>query len=205
MDDSLSFAFYVDISYLTFKLIRLVKITSWHESVNINKNVQDKINNKTDQVHRGFDDNILIFRKLFKSKKKYPQTPQSHLLVDLIQSQNLWLFSLIILKLYFFQSHSWSANLQPIADHFLASYKDFLPKLIYPVRVGEHANSAFGLIFPYEYAKGGWFHQAFKLTVFYVHFPDCEEFFNRQGMSIWLPTGLVRPFCFFCVASIGIY
>jgi hypothetical protein len=27
-----------------------------------------------------------------------------------------------------------------------------LPKLVYPIRVGEHSNSAFGLSFPYEYA-----------------------------------------------------
>ena len=32
-------------------------------------------------------------------------------------------------------------------------YLDFLPNLVYPVRVGEHTNTAFGLIFPLEYAK----------------------------------------------------
>lgn len=54
---------------------------------------------------------------------------------------------------FFFQSHSWSKNLQPLADYLIGAYKDFLPKLAYPVRVGEHANSAFGLIFPFEYAQ----------------------------------------------------
>ena len=51
------------------------------------------------------------------------------------------------------QVKNWSSNLDPIANHFVNAYKNFLPKLIYPVRVGEHANSAFGLIFPFEYAK----------------------------------------------------
>lgn len=32
-------------------------------------------------------------------------------------------------------------------------YKEFLPKLNYPVRVGEHANTAFGLAFAYDYAE----------------------------------------------------
>ena len=64
----------------------------------------------------------------------------------------MWLMASQLKSIYF-QTHSWSKNLQPIADHFVSSYKDFLPKLIYPVRVGEHANSAFGIIFPYEYAN----------------------------------------------------
>ena len=48
----------------------------------------------------------------------------------------------------------WSATLQPLADDLVAKYKDFLPSLVYPVRVGEHTNTAFGLIFAYDYAKG---------------------------------------------------
>ena len=48
----------------------------------------------------------------------------------------------------------WSATLQPLADDIVAKYKGFLPSLVYPVRVGEHTNTAFGLIFAYDYAKG---------------------------------------------------
>ena len=47
----------------------------------------------------------------------------------------------------------WSATLQPLADDIVAKYKGFLPSLVYPVRVGEHTNTAFGLIFAYDYAK----------------------------------------------------
>ena len=48
--------------------------------------------------------------------------------------------------------HHWSRILQPLADHLVQSYLNFLPKLIYPIRVGEHSNTAFGLTFPLQYA-----------------------------------------------------
>ncbi|MGB3773722.1 MAG: DUF2891 domain-containing protein [Leeuwenhoekiella sp.] len=44
-------------------------------------------------------------------------------------------------------------NLQPLTDLIVQNYLDFLPKLNYPIRVGEHPNTAFGLSFAYEYAK----------------------------------------------------
>jgi len=44
-------------------------------------------------------------------------------------------------------------NLQPLTDHIVKKYMDFLPKLVYPIRVGEHENTAFGLAFAYDYAK----------------------------------------------------
>lgn len=51
-------------------------------------------------------------------------------------------------------SHKWSQILQPLADHLVESYQSFLPSLVYPIRVGEHSNTAFGLVFPLEYAQG---------------------------------------------------
>lgn len=44
-------------------------------------------------------------------------------------------------------------NLQPLTDIIVQGYLDFLPKLNYPIRVGEHTNTAFGLTFAYDYAK----------------------------------------------------
>jgi hypothetical protein len=44
-------------------------------------------------------------------------------------------------------------NLKPLADMIVFRYKDFLPKLNYPIRVGEHTNTAFGLTFAYDYAE----------------------------------------------------
>lgn len=45
------------------------------------------------------------------------------------------------------------SNLQPLTDLMVEKYLEFLPKLIYPIRVGEHSNIAFGLTFAYDYAK----------------------------------------------------
>jgi len=44
------------------------------------------------------------------------------------------------------------ANLQPLTNTIIGLYLDFLPKLNYPVRVGEHSNTAFGLSFALDYA-----------------------------------------------------
>lgn len=47
----------------------------------------------------------------------------------------------------------WSANLEPLAAAFVARYKAFQPKLTYPIRVGTHPNTAFGLAFALDYAR----------------------------------------------------
>ena len=44
-------------------------------------------------------------------------------------------------------------NLQPLSDLMVRSYLDFLPKLNYPIRVGEHSNTAFALSFALDYAE----------------------------------------------------
>ncbi|WP_108802524.1 DUF2891 domain-containing protein [Aquimarina sp. Aq107] len=44
-------------------------------------------------------------------------------------------------------------NLQPLTDVIVQRYIDFLPKLKYPIRVGEHTNTAFGLSFALDYAN----------------------------------------------------
>jgi len=44
-------------------------------------------------------------------------------------------------------------NLQPLTDVIVAKYIEFLPKLVYPIRVGEHTNTAFGLSFAIDYAR----------------------------------------------------
>ena len=47
----------------------------------------------------------------------------------------------------------WSGNLEPLVDHVVNTWTDFLPNLVYPVRVGEHANTAFGLSFALDYVR----------------------------------------------------
>jgi len=44
-------------------------------------------------------------------------------------------------------------NLQPLTDLIVTAYLEFLPKLNYPIRVGEHTNTAFGLSLALDYAK----------------------------------------------------
>lgn len=43
-------------------------------------------------------------------------------------------------------------NLSPLAELISDMYIEFLPRLYYPIRVGTHANTAFGLSFAYDYA-----------------------------------------------------
>lgn len=43
-------------------------------------------------------------------------------------------------------------NLQPLTDLIVEKYMVFLPKLNYPIRVGTHTNTAFGLSFAWDYA-----------------------------------------------------
>jgi Protein of unknown function (DUF2891) len=42
--------------------------------------------------------------------------------------------------------------LKPLTQNIVQKYIDFLPKLVYPIRVGTHTNSAFGLKFAWDYA-----------------------------------------------------
>jgi hypothetical protein len=43
-------------------------------------------------------------------------------------------------------------NLKPLSQLVINRYTDFLPKLLYPIRVGTHTNTAFGLTFAWDYA-----------------------------------------------------
>ncbi|HSD14424.1 MAG TPA: DUF2891 domain-containing protein [Flavobacterium sp.] len=45
-----------------------------------------------------------------------------------------------------------SQNLQPLSDLLIEMYAEFLPKLYYPVRVGTHNNTAFGMTLAWDYA-----------------------------------------------------
>ncbi len=57
--------------------------------------------------------------------------------------------------------HTWNTplareleqNLEPLTNLVVNKYITFLPKLNYPIRVGEHPNTAFGLSFAWDYAK----------------------------------------------------
>lgn len=50
------------------------------------------------------------------------------------------------------EKNEWTKKLQSLTDRIATAYKEFLPKLVYPIRVGEHTNSAFGLSLALDYA-----------------------------------------------------
>lgn len=47
----------------------------------------------------------------------------------------------------------WNATLQPLTDAFVDRYLKYLPKATYPIRVGTHQNTAFGLALALDYAR----------------------------------------------------
>lgn len=47
----------------------------------------------------------------------------------------------------------WAAALQPLVDVLVTRYEDYLPKLVYPIRSGQHDNSAFGFSLSLDYAR----------------------------------------------------
>ncbi len=49
-------------------------------------------------------------------------------------------------------AQKWYNNLKPLTKYISEAYIEYLPKLVYPIRVGEHSNTAFGLSFAYDYA-----------------------------------------------------
>ncbi|MBX2844912.1 MAG: DUF2891 domain-containing protein [Saprospiraceae bacterium] len=51
------------------------------------------------------------------------------------------------------QGQAWAEEFQPYADFIAEKYVEFLPKLNYPIRIGEHSNTAFGLTFAWDYAN----------------------------------------------------
>jgi hypothetical protein len=48
----------------------------------------------------------------------------------------------------------WGAALAPLAAVFATRFREYLPKLTYPVRVGTHGNSAFALVLAHDWAQG---------------------------------------------------
>jgi len=47
----------------------------------------------------------------------------------------------------------WANNLKPLSDLIVSRYKEYLPKLVYPIRTGTHDNTAFGLSLSLDYAR----------------------------------------------------
>ena len=78
----------------------------------------------------------------------------------------------------------WAAELEPLARAFADRFKSYLPKLTYPIRVGTHFNTAFGLILALEWAE-----------VFDGELADAirawaiRKFSNDRDCQAWEPGG----------------
>ncbi len=51
------------------------------------------------------------------------------------------------------QYHKWATILRPLSDLLVKRYTAYLPKLMYPIRTGQHDNSAFSLSLALDYAR----------------------------------------------------
>lgn len=49
-------------------------------------------------------------------------------------------------------AQAWAKTLEPLSNMIVVRFKAFLPKLVYPIRGGEHTNTAFALSMAYDYA-----------------------------------------------------
>lgn len=90
-------------------------------------------------------------------------------------------------------------NLKPLSDIIIERYIEFLPKLLYPVRVGTHTNTAFGLTFAWDYAvysKNMVFQNSIKTNAMRMFQKDANCPFN------WEPSG--TDFLSPCLEEMGL-
>lgn len=84
------------------------------------------------------------------------------------------------------------ANLQPLTDLIVGKYIEFLPKLNYPIRVGEHPNTAFGLSFAWDYANT-LKNDSLKILIetrakdFYLNDENCPITWEPSGFDFLSP------------------
>lgn len=83
-------------------------------------------------------------------------------------------------------------NVQPLAHQFSNAYIAFLDKLVYPIRVGEHTNLAFGLRLAWDYAataKDTALQSAIRKAAmrFYAQDRDCPVSWEPGGYDFLSP------------------
>ncbi|AWA29804.1 DUF2891 domain-containing protein [Flavobacterium magnum] len=79
-----------------------------------------------------------------------------------------------------------AANLKPLSNLIVERYIEFLPKLLYPIRMGMHPNTGFGLTFAWDYADHT-NNEAFKKS---IRENAIRLFQNDSGCPFnWEPSG----------------
>jgi Protein of unknown function (DUF2891) len=89
-------------------------------------------------------------------------------------------------------ARSMAASLRPLEDAALLRLNDWLPKLSYPVRIGEHAQTAFALGLMLDYARGTGNAKFADLLVskarqFYLGDKDCPLAYEPSGEDFLSP------------------
>lgn len=79
----------------------------------------------------------------------------------------------------------WQAALQPLTDAFVDRYLKYLPKATYPIRVGTHTNTAFGLALALDYANEAGHAELGAL----IRSTARAWYFNDADYPAWEPDG----------------
>ncbi|MEZ5031801.1 MAG: DUF2891 domain-containing protein [Saprospiraceae bacterium] len=79
-----------------------------------------------------------------------------------------------------------AANLEPLTRLIVGKYIDYLPRLVYPIRTGEHPNTAFGLSHAWDFAR--FTGDSILMDMIETH---AYRFFatDRDGPLSWEPSG----------------
>ena len=90
------------------------------------------------------------------------------------------------------QAAEWSATLEPLAELAAERFADWLPKLNYPIRTGEHSQTAFafGLVMDWAQAVGdeAMFELAAESSLgFYLDDIDCPLSYEPSGQDFLSP------------------
>lgn len=86
----------------------------------------------------------------------------------------------------------WEAHLQPLVDLLVDRYHEYLPTLVYPIRTGQHDNSAFGLSLSLDYARTVGNDAFVDLIVehaqrLFIHDVNCNLAYEPSGYDFLSP------------------
>merc|ERR1719150_53181 len=88
----------------------------------------------------------------------------------------------------------WADNLRPLSSHVASLLYSFLPRLVYPVRQGEHSNTAFGLALVLDYTRAPQVSDAAleerilgNATSFYLADRSCPISYEPSGTDFLSP------------------
>ena len=120
-----------------WSLVKLLKLfPELHESEEIRQKLQENI------TATNIMSEVAYFNR--SDETSYERTYGWAWLLKLAEELHTWNDPL---------AHELEQNLQPLTELIVERYLAFLPKLVYPIRVGEHNNTAFGLAFAWDYAS----------------------------------------------------